>query len=71
MKLRICVSIGLMTAPLGVVWAQQVDPMAPLPPATGVAQPVAPVEVAPVLPPAIWQIADAEQLLAFILFFFI
>ncbi|HXG98849.1 MAG TPA: L,D-transpeptidase family protein [Sphingomicrobium sp.] len=66
MKLRITVSIGLMTAPLGVVWAQQVDPMAPLPPASATLQTVPPVEVAPVLPPAIWQIPDAEQLVAFI-----
>jgi len=81
MTVRIYVSVGLLAmtalAPLAMASAQRVDPIAPLPPVTRVTplqpgqppqpvQPVAPAEVVPVLPPPLWQISDAGQLLAYI-----
>jgi len=71
MNVRTFVSVGVLAmtamAPLAMASAQRVDPIAPLPPAVGIVpvQPVAPV-VVPVLPPPLWQISDAGQLLAFI-----
>ncbi len=71
MNVRTYVSMGLLAlsamTPLAMASAQRVDPIAPLPPATGIVpvQPVAPV-VAPILPPPLWQLSDAGQLLAFI-----
>jgi len=57
---------------LSVALAQRVDPIAPLPSATAPTQAPAPVpvvvpaEVAPVLPPPLWQPDEAAQLAAYI-----
>ncbi len=76
MRVRSLVSAGLgLTAgllPLSVALAQRVDPIAPLPSATAPTQAPAPVpvvvpaEVAPVLPPPLWQPDEATQLAAYI-----
>ena len=76
MRVRSLVSAGLgLTAsllPLSVALAQRVDPIAPLPSATAPTQAPAPVpvvvpaEVAPVLPPPLWQPDEAAQLAAYI-----
>ena len=72
MSVRSLVSMGLMVVaaavPLATVSAQQVDPIAPLPPAPGSAPAPAVPEPAPpvVLPPPLWQVADAAQLLTYI-----
>ena len=76
MRVGSLVSAGLgLTAsllPLSVALAQRVDPIAPLPSATAPTQAPAPVpvvvpaEVAPVLPPPLWQPDEAAQLAAYI-----
>ena len=69
MSVRSFALAGLMgmvaVVPLASVSAQQVDPIAPLPPAGTVPAPAVPY-VAPVLPPPQWQAGDAAQLLAYI-----
>ena len=69
MSVRTFVSVGLMAMtaalPLATASAQQVDPIAPLPPATSEA-PAAIPYTPPVILPPLWQVDDAAQLLAFI-----
>ena len=85
MSVRSFVSMGLLAMsaalPLATATAQQVDPIAPLPPAGAKAAPpagtatvppaavppaeVPPPYVPPVLPP-LWQLGDAAQLLGYI-----
>ena len=69
MSVRTFVSVGLMAMtaalPLATASAQQVDPIAPLPPATSEAPSAIPYTPPVILPP-LWQVDDAAQLLAFI-----
>ena len=69
MSVRTFVSVGLMAMtaalPLATASAQQVDPIAPLPPVTSEAPATIPYTPPVILPP-LWQVDDAAQLLAFI-----
>ncbi|MDQ3078058.1 MAG: L,D-transpeptidase family protein [Pseudomonadota bacterium] len=70
MPVRTYVAMSLLAVtaalPLTTATAQQVDPIAPLPPASAVPAPAPPVVVPPVLPPAVWQVGNAVQLLTYI-----